>query len=229
MANTFKYIINDNTYCSKYDPFNGYPYNIQYNEDNVGLPIIQGMTTPIDGNTLSNPYTYRIRGAMYDKDGNNIPFMIIQRTITGKRTPIRLSNSVEIFEPSYRSNLQIHIDNLSKEDFLLYSRESHFQLVCFNGLPIIPQKIEPCYQCLDFSPCELEQDLCQLCTELCIHDCPICYKKVKDIYKVPCCNLELCNECWRTTHNKNPKCPQCRASLPSFKIHGIIKSIYKNK
>lgn len=90
----------------------------------------------IHANTRSNKIELQIRGTLYDPYGKNIGFMIIPKTDTGKNTPLRMSNSIEIIDATYRKPLSIYVDNISNENFSIENGAKLFKIVAFNGLPI---------------------------------------------------------------------------------------------
>lgn len=81
---------------------------------------------------------------------NPLPFMLIPRSSTGKKTPLRLSNSVGLIDKGYRGNLKACVDNVhnvveyeevepdnpekTQEDYYTIDQYTRlFQLVSFTG------------------------------------------------------------------------------------------------
>jgi len=84
---------------------------------------------------------------------NPLPFMLIPRSSTGKKTPLRLSNSVGLIDKGYRGNIKACVDNVhnvveyeevepdhpekTQEDYYTIDQYTRlFQLVSFTGEPI---------------------------------------------------------------------------------------------
>jgi dUTP pyrophosphatase len=74
-----------------------------------------------------------IKVAMYNEHGQSIGFMLLPRSSTGSKTPLRLSNSVGIIDRGYRGEIMALVDNLSDQPFTMKEGERYFQLVPFDG------------------------------------------------------------------------------------------------
>jgi dUTP pyrophosphatase len=119
--NTFKYT-------------SGYPNNAVTNDS--GLDIHCPEIICIPPKSISFKIDLGIKGAMYNEHGNPIGYMLLPRSSTGSKTPLRMSNSIGIIDSDYRGSLIACVDNLSDEPFTIVLQQRLFQLVCFNGKPI---------------------------------------------------------------------------------------------
>jgi dUTP pyrophosphatase len=92
-----------------------------YDSDS-GLDLYIPRDYIIDSGSLSNTINLGIRCKAVDDEGNPSAFYLYPRSSTGKKTPLRLSNSVGIIDPEYRGELMALVDNitpLSDRDFKL--------------------------------------------------------------------------------------------------------------
>lgn len=71
----------------------------------------------------------------------SLPFMLLPRSSTGKKTPLRLSNSVGVIDRQYRGEIIALVDNMSDAEFKIEKYSRLFQIVPYIGLGINRVKI----------------------------------------------------------------------------------------
>jgi dUTP pyrophosphatase len=64
-------------------------------------------------------------------------YMLVPRSSTGSKTPLRLSNSVGIIDPTYVGELIAIVDNVSNMDYNIQMGDRLFQIVPFDGCGIV--------------------------------------------------------------------------------------------
>jgi len=62
--------------------------------------------------------------------------LLLPRSSTGLRTPLRLSNSIGVIDAGYRGELIAVVDNVSNKPFTINAGERYFQLCSSNLEPI---------------------------------------------------------------------------------------------
>lgn len=89
----------------------------------------------IPANTYSNKIPLGIKTSIYGQS-NYVGYMLLPRSSTGSKTPLRLSNSVGIIDRGYRGELMAVVDNTSSKDVVVVKGDRLFQLVpfCGNGI-----------------------------------------------------------------------------------------------
>lgn len=105
-----------------------------YNDD-CGFDVFTPKSITIPAKAISFKINFEIRANMVYND-SNVGYMLVPRSSTGSKTPLRLSNSVGIIDPSYRGDLMAFVDNISSKDHTIEMGSRIIQLVAFNGLPI---------------------------------------------------------------------------------------------
>lgn len=71
------------------------------------------------------------------KDGKQrIPFLLIPRSSTGARTPLRLANSIGLIDKTYNGDLIALVDNISDKDYVISPKSRLFQIIASNMKPI---------------------------------------------------------------------------------------------
>jgi dUTP pyrophosphatase len=65
--------------------------------------------------------------------GEGVGYMLLPRSSTGSKTPLRLSNSVGVIDKTYRGEVMAIVDNLSDDDYVINGGDRLFQLVPFDG------------------------------------------------------------------------------------------------
>jgi dUTP pyrophosphatase len=74
-----------------------------------------------------------VSGNAVNSFNTDIGYMLLPRSSTGMKTPLRLSNSVGIIDKTYRGSLGALVDNMSSNDFTIFKGDRLFQLVPFHG------------------------------------------------------------------------------------------------
>lgn len=65
-----------------------------------------------------------------------VPLMLLPRSSTGSKTPIRLSNSIGVIDSGYRGPLIACVDCVKKQEVVISKHQRMFQVVSFSGRPI---------------------------------------------------------------------------------------------
>lgn len=97
-----------------------------------GFDIYMPQKTIVPNGTFSNKLKFGIKAAMY-LDDKPIGYMLLPRSSTGSKTPLRLSNSVGIIDSGYRGELMAVVDNTSEKEYIFNQGDRLFQLVPFHG------------------------------------------------------------------------------------------------
>lgn len=128
--------------CEKkhYDQFyvNG---SKNYNTD-CGFDLFCSEDQTIYKNTFSNKVNLQVKCQMINDDNIYVGYKLYPRSSMGSKTPLRLSNSVGIIDPDYTGFIMGLVDNLSQNDYNIKRGDRLFQLVSFDGLPIVCEYAE---------------------------------------------------------------------------------------
>lgn len=115
-------------------------YDYENTKCDSGCDIYIPFGDTIDAGSFGNKIYLGVKAAMYteDKNGNrkSIGYMLLPRSSTGSKTPLRLSNSVGIIDSGYRGELIACVDNLSKECYNYRFGDRLFQVVPFHGMGV---------------------------------------------------------------------------------------------
>ena len=107
-----------------------------------GLDLYTPKTITIPKNSKGFKIPLGISASMY-MNYMNIGYMLLPRSSTGTKTPLRLSNSIGIIDSTYRGELIACVDNISQnDDFTIEEGNRYFQIVAFNGFPIVPLLVD---------------------------------------------------------------------------------------
>lgn len=98
-----------------------------------GFDLYLPQDIKIAPNTHSIMIKLGIKAALYPTGSKSVGYMLLPRSSTGSKTPLRLSNSVGIIDSGYRGELIACVDNLSKEPFFSKKGSRLFQIVPFCG------------------------------------------------------------------------------------------------
>ena len=81
-----------------------------------------------------------VKAAMYMEyeNGTKVPigFMLLPRSSTGSKTPLRLANSVGIIDSGYRGELIACVDNFWSSRYNIEKYQRLFQIVPFHGFGV---------------------------------------------------------------------------------------------
>lgn len=86
----------------------------------------------VPANSMSFKINLQIKTQL-STNGNDTGYMLLPRSSTGSKTPLRLSNSVGIIDASYRGFVMAVVDNVSNVDFKIDKGDRLFQIVPFHG------------------------------------------------------------------------------------------------
>lgn len=92
-------------------------------------------------------YTETTNRKIIDWHGNStqtsktstVSYELFPRSSTGSKTPLRLSNSIGLFDAGYRGEAMAVVDNLSNTDFYIHKGDRFFQFVSPTRETITPQ------------------------------------------------------------------------------------------
>lgn len=96
----------------------------------------------ISSGTFSNKVNLQIKCRMENAEGEPVGYTLYPRSSMGSKTPLRLSNSIGVIDSDYRGFIMGLVDNLSKEDYHIKDGDRLFQLVAFDGKPIVCEYME---------------------------------------------------------------------------------------
>jgi dUTP pyrophosphatase len=124
--------------CNKefYDEF--YNKNKNHSTD-CGFDLFCPNDLVIPAKSLSNKVNLEVKCKL-DRISNcmitSVGYKLYPRSSMGSKTPLRLSNSTGVVDPSYRGNLMAIVDNNSDKDYLIKRGDRLVQVVSFTGNPI---------------------------------------------------------------------------------------------
>jgi dUTP pyrophosphatase len=90
---------------------------------------------PTDGTVPGGSISFKIKLGLSTEmfEGNKpVGFLLLPRSSTGSKTPLRLSNSMGVIDLGYRGELIAVVDNLGK-DYSYKKGDRLFQIVPFHG------------------------------------------------------------------------------------------------
>lgn len=93
----------------------------------------------VPARAISFPINLETRIALYKED-IRIPFLLVPRSSTGSRTPLRLANSIGVIDKFYTGDLIALVDNISDKDFVISPQSRLFQIMAPNMKPITVTK-----------------------------------------------------------------------------------------
>lgn len=112
-------------------------YEKKYNyegDSGFDLYCIQDVAVPANSISFKIPLGIKCQlNHVTDEKSKNIGFMLLPRSSTGSKTPLRLSNSIGIIDRSYRGQLMAIVDNQSDVPYEITSGDRLFQVVPFDG------------------------------------------------------------------------------------------------
>ena len=94
----------------------------------AGLDLPMPHTVTIPRKALSYKIGLRVR-ARCTSAGKTYAYILVPRSSTGSKTPIRLSNQVGIIDKGYDGELCVYVDNISGSDWTVPKGTRLFQLV----------------------------------------------------------------------------------------------------
>ena len=102
-------------------------------DSGVNLPLLYAEIPPTKGKAAK--LSSHIYGACTSATGGPSPFLILPRSSTGSKTPLRLANSVGLIDEGYRGELLVCVDNHSNFDFIIPEGGLFFQLCAQDYVP----------------------------------------------------------------------------------------------
>ena len=104
-------------------------------DSSVNLPLLSAVVPPTKGKAAK--LSSQIYGACISAMGGPSPFLILPRSSTGSKTPLRLANSVGLIDEGYRGELLVCADNHSDFDFVIPEGGLFFQLCAQDYVPFV--------------------------------------------------------------------------------------------
>lgn len=101
-------------------------YSKALKHDDCGLDI------PMPSSIIVPPSRKAFSVGLGIKTEPNHAYMLVPRSSISK-TPLRLANSIGIIDKSYRGELIVKVDNISKDSFVMEMGKCYFQIVSFDG------------------------------------------------------------------------------------------------
>lgn len=95
-------------------------------DSGFNIPLVAASVEPTKGK--AQKLHTEIYGALVDRNITLCPFLILPRSSTGAKTPLRLANSVGLIDEGYRGELLICVDNLSDTTFEIPAGTLLFQM-----------------------------------------------------------------------------------------------------
>jgi len=102
-------------------------------DSGVNLPLLAAIVPPTKGKAAK--LSSQIYGAVINALNGPNPFLILPRSSTGSKTPLRLANSVGLIDEGYRGELLVCVDNHSDFDFQIPAGGLFFQLCAQDYVP----------------------------------------------------------------------------------------------
>lgn len=102
-------------------------------DSGVNLPLLGGTIPPTKGKAFK--LSSQIYGAVTSAVGGPSPFLILPRSSTGSKTPLRLANSVGLIDEGYRGELLVCVDNLNEFAYIITEGALLFQLCAQDYVP----------------------------------------------------------------------------------------------
>jgi dUTP pyrophosphatase len=104
-------------------------------DSGVNLPLLYAEIPPTRGKAFK--LSSQIYGACISAMGGPSPFLILPRSSTGSKTPLRLANSVGLIDEGYRGELIVCVDNHSDFEFVIPEGGLFFQLCAQDYVPFV--------------------------------------------------------------------------------------------
>lgn len=121
------------------EPVEGYSEEYQNDLSDSGFDLYIPENITIPPNSHSIKIHLGVKAALYPTESEaseaseTVGYMLLPRSSTGSKTPLRLSNSVGIIDRGYRGELIACVDNLSNKQFVCEKGSRLFQIVPFCG------------------------------------------------------------------------------------------------
>ena len=102
--------------------------NVVQNDKNAGFDIFMPKIVNVPANAKSFMLNLGIRSRLV-VDGNFISYMLLPRSSTGLKTPLRMCNSIGIIDCGYTGEICAIVDNVSDKPHQVVAGQRLFQLV----------------------------------------------------------------------------------------------------
>jgi len=102
-------------------------------DSGFNLPLLGAVVPPTKGKAAR--LNSLIAGCVVSATEGPSPFLILPRSSTGSKTPLRLANSVGLIDAGYRGELLVCVDNVSDFDFIVPEGGLFFQLCAQDYVP----------------------------------------------------------------------------------------------
>ena len=102
-------------------------------DSGFNLPLLYKIVQPTKGKAAR--LNSLITGCVISATGGPSPFLILPRSSTGSKTPLRLANSVGLIDAGYRDELLVCVDNISDFEFIVPEGGLFFQLCAQDFIP----------------------------------------------------------------------------------------------
>lgn len=96
---------------------------------NAGFDIFMPKNITVPANAKSFKIPLGIRSRLVDDTAGFISYMLLPRSSTGLKTPLRMCNSIGIIDCGYTGEICAVVDNVSDEPFKIICGQRLFQLV----------------------------------------------------------------------------------------------------
>ena len=87
----------------------------------AGLDLYCPRSKNITAGTTSNKINLGINCELMDEFGNNLPYLLMPRSSTGSKTPLRMSNSLGLIDAGYRGPICACVDNVSNLNLIAFN------------------------------------------------------------------------------------------------------------
>jgi len=102
-------------------------------DSGFNLPLLYAVVPPTKGKATR--LNSLIAGCVVSATEGPSPFLILPRSSTGSKTPLRLANSVGLIDAGYRGELLVCVDNISDFEFVVPEGGLFFQLCAQDYIP----------------------------------------------------------------------------------------------
>lgn len=117
-----------------------YQQKANYEADS-GFDLYCPYDITVPANSYSNEVNLYVMCEMVDS-GINVPYLLLPRSSTGAKTPLRLSNSIGLIDAGYRGMIKAFVDNPTTQDYKISKGDRLFQIVAPGLDPITSQVVD---------------------------------------------------------------------------------------
>jgi dUTP pyrophosphatase len=102
-------------------------------DSGFNIPVLQAEVAPTNGSARKLSTT--CYGALNDEQCGPAAFLVLPRSSTGSKTPLRLANSIGLIDSGYRGELMICVDNHSSSNYEVLAGSLLFQVTAGDYQP----------------------------------------------------------------------------------------------